>query len=67
MFDFKTTDIIDIDRPIDSIPKNMQFNHGIQFINQILTLDRIKNYIENINNSINNNNDDEVKGIFKIN
>ena len=45
----------------------MQFNHGIQFINQILTLDRIKNYIENINNSINNNNDDEVKGIFKIN
>ncbi|ORX73503.1 hypothetical protein BCR32DRAFT_249899 [Anaeromyces robustus] len=52
---------------IDSIPKNLQFNHGIQYINQVITIDKIKNYIDNSNNNNNNNdNNVEINGISKF-
>jgi len=44
------------DENMDSIPKNLQFNHGIQFINQIISLDKIKKHINDTNIDINNKN-----------
>ncbi|ORX60168.1 hypothetical protein BCR36DRAFT_408527 [Piromyces finnis] len=38
-------DYIDITEPTDSIPKNLQFNHGIESINQIISFDKIINYL----------------------
>jgi len=45
---------------MDSIPKNLQFNHGIPFINQIITLNKIKNNIDHGINDVNNNENKDI-------
>jgi len=60
---FNKIDFID-NNNMDSIPKNLQFNHGIPFINQIITLNKIKNNIDHGINDVNNN---ENKGICSLN
>jgi hypothetical protein len=51
---------------MDSIPKILQFNHGIQFINQVITLEKVKSYIDHYYNSNNNDENKDIKQSGKI-